>query len=907
MDIEECFVRVQTTCDSKCHRSKKVESPFHKPDSFVQVGVPTEDEIVAEARRCIYCADAPCTSCCPTNIDVKEFIHAASARNWYYAAKVILSSNPLPLSTGNICNTDNMCAGGCNLKKTKEGSIDIGAIQVHSVRRFRDYKLKQILPPSVGKKVAVVGAGPSGLSCAAFLRRIGVDVTVFEAESYAGGLIMRELLPFRVPTEDTEFEVQMIKDSGVEFKFNKTLGKDFTVDSLLKEGYNAVYLAFGKPDKIKVPFKSEGAITAREFLTDLNGILKFKNGKKLPDYTGKNVCVLGCGGTACDVCSAARILGGDVTMACFEDFRSMPAPHSEIRKIIKEGVDIMTLVQVQSIQNGEVKFTTVEHCKDGSYKPLNEIITRKYDVVIQAFGAALNDSKSLIPGQIKVHKVEGYENVFAGGDITGVTQAVEAVNDGKYAASQICKYLGIKGDFPMFETVVDRVSIETDFCGKRFINPIGISSGEVSGTYECCRNALLAGMGFCTTKTILLNKDIQRDNDMRIVKCDDNPFSQRSFMNIAMLSEHNCDYWLDAIRKLKAEFKDRIIIASISAMDNKEDWLEVTKLVCEAGADFLELNLSCPNEVHGEGGHAGGYHSSNKIGMALGTHPLSIKRICEYVSEAATVPFFVKLTPNITDPVEIATASLENGSTGLSMINTVSGIPKFYLDGTPLPQVGPSKLVLSGGLSGDQIRPIALRQIAKVHLEHEKAPIIAMGGIWNFDTLVQHLYAGGNIFSICSATIRYSYEVVREMMAGLRFVLYSWSRPDLRSLLSSHSMETRLLPHKVPYADVCKQDRAVPTLLDLRGLGAKKVVQRESLPPTWTISAWIDPDICVNCGKCALTCRDNGNNAIFKDENGSWKVSSEKCVGCGACVSVCPLLCLHMVHQKEEKVWHWVK
>lgn len=905
MDIEELHISVNTTCSQRCVRKELAAPIRERLTSFKIPTPPTEDDIVHEARRCIYCSDAPCSKACPTNLDVKEYVHAAACRNWYWAAKVILSSNPMPISTGLLCNCPGSCQGSCNLHKTAAGPIMTNQIQVHSIRRFRDFNIKPLVPPSIGKKVAIVGAGPSGLSCASYLRRFGIDVTIYEKESFAGGILTSQILPFRLPQEDVDFEIQLVKEAGVEFQFNKALGKDFTVDSLLKEGYNAVYLAFGKPDVITPSFPNEGSVTSAEFLTGLNKVLKFKQGT-LPDYTGKKVCVLGSGGTAADCASAASRLGADVTVACFEDFKSMPAPLQEIEKLLKEGVEFMTLVQVTSINNGVVTFNTCEKQADGTYKQFDEKITRKFDHVIVAFGACLKESRSLIPGDINVNTVEGYDNVFAGGDITNTIAVVEACNDGKNVARKIADLFGIKDPIPFFKTEVDNVSLETEFAGLKFINPIGISSGEVSGTYDCCRNSLLAGNGFCTTKTILLTKDLQRDNDMRIVKAEDAPFLQgTSFMNIAMLSEHSCEYWLDAIRKLKKEFPDRIVIASISAMDKKEDWQKVVKLCCEAGADALELNLSCPNEVHGEGGAKGGFHSENKIGMALGTHPISVKRISEYVAESSTVPFFVKLTPNITDSVEIAKAAIEGGAAGVSMINTVSGIPRFFPDGTPLPQVGTEKFVLSGGLSGDIIRPIALRQISKVHLSNEPMPILGMGGIWNFDTALQHLYAGANVFEICSATIRYSYEIVNEMSAGLRFILYAWSRPDLRSILSTYISDQSILPH-IPNRDVdVKQDRAVPKLADLRGLGAKKVVQRESLNPTWTVNAFIDQNICVNCGKCAYTCRDNGNNAIFKQDNGEWKVESDKCVGCGACASVCLLHAMKLLKADKDKVWHW--
>lgn len=903
MDIEDLNVQIRPTLDASCQRKGIVAPPRKKVLGFEPPKQPTEDEIVADARRCIYCYDPQCRKCCPTALDIREFVHAAAARNWYYAAKAILTANPMPFSTGCLCNVENFCQGGCVLKNTKAGPIKTNEIQLFSVRKFRDYHIKQVVGPSNGKKIAVVGAGPAGLSCASFLRRLGFEVTIFEAENYAGGLLMKELLPNRLPTEDIEFEIQLLKDINVEFQFGKKFGKDITIDSLKADGYLAVFLAFGRPDEIKPEFPCEGALSSHEFLGQINGSLKLKNGEPLPDYTGKTVLVLGAGDTAIDCASAASRLGGDVTVAFRKDFKGMRADPKLVKELLDEGIEFLPLAAPTSIQNGTVTFRLQQHKLDGSYVPLDDYITRKYDHVILAFGSTLKESKCLLPGAIKVQKIEGQDYVFVGGDLANSQTVVEAVNDGKTAARMIADALGVKDPIPEFKTEVDNVSLATEFNGLKFINPCGISSAPLSGTYECIRNCFLAGMGWAVTKTILLTKDLQRENDFRIVKCDNSPYASGSFMNICMMTEHTCEYWLETIRKLKKEFPDRILVASISAQDNKDDWQLITKLVIEAGADGLELNLSCPNEVHGAGGHKGGFDSSNKIGMALGTIPECVKRITEYVKEVSgNIPVYPKLTPNVTNIVDIARGAKEGGAEGIATINTVSGISKFYPDGTPLPQVGKKKLVLSGGLSGDIIRPIALRQISKIHLSFPELNILGIGGIWSADTALQHLYAGSNVFEICSGVQRYSFEIAHEINAGLQFYLYSWSRPDLRSLLSNND-EMVNLPCHDPLSTDRKQDRPVPTLAELRGIGAKRVVERESLEATWTIKANIQQDKCLKCGKCALSCRDNSTEAIARDENGVWTVDTSKCIGCGLCMSVCPVNAMKLV-QVPDVEWH---
>ncbi|MCQ2973096.1 MAG: FAD-dependent oxidoreductase [archaeon] len=905
IDIEEISLKMCSTCESRCIRNSKIEPMKKVKLGFNPKPSPKEDEIIAEARRCIYCYDSPCSHCCPASLNVRDFVHAAAFENWYFASKVILTGNPMPLSTGNLCCVRNYCQGACNLANTLAGPIKTNEIQLYSVRQFRKYGIKPLCPPSIGKKVAIVGAGPSGLSCAAFLRRFGIDVTIYEKANFAGGLLMSELLPNRLPLEDIEFEIQMIKDMNVEFKFNQTLGKDFSIDQLLQEGYKAVYLAFGRPDDVKINFPCKGAISSHQFLGEICGVLKLKNGKKLPDYTGKRILILGAGETAVDCASAAARLGGLATIAFRKDFKGMRAYPYDVEELIEEGVEFLPLVQPVSIDNGEVKFQLQERTIDGKYNSLEEFITRKYDLVVTAFGATLDESKKLLPGEVEksqIQKIEGYSNVFIGGDLANSVSVVEAVNDAKIAAKMIAEELGIKEDIPMFKTEVDNVSLEVELDGNKYLNPFGLAASPPSGTYECIRRAFKAGFGWCVTKTINLDKDIQRDNDFRITKCDNGPFLTNTYFNLCLQTELSCGYWLDAIKKLKQEFPDRIIIASICCTDNKEDWQWLVKKCLEVGADGFELALSCPNGAHGQSGNV----DESSIGVSIGKVPEAIQRITEYVVEVANgKPVYPKLTPNVTEITKTVMGAIKAKANGITTINTVCGIPKFYPDGTPFPQVGTEKYIMSGGISGEGIRPIALRNISKVHNAFPDLHILGVGGVMSAYTALQHIYAGANIVEICTGIMRYSYEIIYEMISGLQFYLYMWSRQDLIELVANKP-ERRTLPHKDQIEKPLLGGK-IPSLADIRGLGSKRYVERDKIQNTWTVKAKIDPDLCIGCGSCALSCRDNSTQAILKTVNGKWKVEESKCEGCGLCMSVCPVNAISFVRVEDVEWRHKIE
>lgn len=214
----------------------------------------TIQEAIREASRCLKCNDAPCQEGCSTTIDIKSFIYCIQNKNWYGAAKVILSDNPLGLTCGQLCPISELCARNCNVSHTEQGAIKINRLQEIAVRIFKEMGVKQTrdpslpknLPTSYKKPIALIGAGPASLSCATFLGRMGYEnVHIFEKEQFGGGIVSQEIPQNRAPIEEALWEVEMVKQLGVQIHYGKQLGKDFSLEDLRQQGFEAIFLGCG--------------------------------------------------------------------------------------------------------------------------------------------------------------------------------------------------------------------------------------------------------------------------------------------------------------------------------------------------------------------------------------------------------------------------------------------------------------------------------------------------------------------------------------------------------------------------------------------------------------------------------------------------------------------------------------
>uniref|UniRef100_A0A0K2T590 Dihydropyrimidine dehydrogenase [NADP(+)] n=1 Tax=Lepeophtheirus salmonis TaxID=72036 RepID=A0A0K2T590_LEPSM len=955
----------------------------------------SERAALLESSRCLKCADAPCQKSCPTQLDVKSFIGSISTKNYYGAAKAILSDNPLGLTCGMVCPTSDLCVGGCNLAASEEGAINIGGLQQFAVEMFKKAKIPQVLPPYISKnrpdsynsKIALIGCGPASISCATFLGRLGYrDITIFEKDEFVGGLNSSELPAFRLPYDVIDFEVQLMKDLGVKVVTGKPLSKttDFSLLSLKnKMNYEAIFVGIGNPEPKKIPIfekltESNGFFTSKDFLPKVakaskNGMVSKCSGcvPQLPELFG-DVIVLGAGDTAFDCATSAIRCGAKrvfvVFRKGFSNIRAVPEEMEVAREEKCEFLPFMSPEDVVLDSKGRITHLVLarnELDDEGNwYVDKDQSLKKKCNFVISAFGSGLYNSDikaALEPlkfnrwGGLEVDNLTGKtseEWVFSGGDIAGVAEtAVEAVNDGKVASWSIHRYLqrnaegfekiSTEPQLPKFYTPIDDVDISVEVCGMKFVNPFGLASAPPATTWPMIRRGFEAGWAFVVTKTFGLDKDIVTNVSPRIVRGTTSGHNygpgQSSFLNIELISEKTANYWCQGVAEIKKDFPDRIIIASVMASFDKSDWQEICIKAAQSGADALELNLSCP---HGMG--------ERGMGLACGQNVDMVRSICQWVSEVVKnykIPFFAKLTPNVTNIVDIAKAAKQGGADGVTAINTVSGLMGLNSKGVAWPNV--MKKTTYGGMSGNAIRPIALKAITSIAKQIKGFPILATGGIDSADACLQFLYAGGSVMQVSSAIQNQDFTVIDDYVTGLKALLYyqaieeldDWDglAPPTERTYKGKSVDVKLsetlkknIPNFGPYIKEKKKimyennknsdpisnqklpnnrpanvpTRNLPQVKEVIGKALDYIGAYKDLSQREHVIAMIDPEMCINCGKCYMTCNDTGYQAIeFDPETHIPRVLEDKCTGCTLCYSVCPVIdCIQMIQRKDDYI-----
>jgi glutamate synthase (NADPH/NADH) small chain len=431
--------------------------------SFADIHPPFESKTAAQvdANRCLYCYDAPCTKSCPTHIDVPKFIKQIASDNVKGSAHTIFSSNIMGAGCSKVCPVEKLCEGACVYNLLEEEPIPIARLQRYSTEKAMEQQWQLFSRKAAnGKKVAVVGAGPAGLSCAHILAREGVEVTIYEKESKGGGLMTYGIAAYKVTPQFCEDEVNYILSiGGIDIKYNQELGKNISLAELQQQ-YDAVYLGLGVGVARQLDIPGEeltGVEDAISFIYDI----RTKGYPAVP--VGDKVAVIGMGMTAIDAATQAKRLGAkNVTLVYRRTEAEKPCTDVELNIAKLDGCEIIWLAAPKEVkgENGKVtglvcsKMQLGEPDASGRRSPVDtgETFTLEADMVIKAAGQVPFE-ELIASQQIKNSKgkivtdesgATNLKGVFAGGDaVNGGKEVVDAVQAGKVGAAAILKYMNL--------------------------------------------------------------------------------------------------------------------------------------------------------------------------------------------------------------------------------------------------------------------------------------------------------------------------------------------------------------------------------------------------------------------------------------------------------------------------------
>ena len=456
---------------------KKCPMPVQDPDvrnkNFDEVALGyTYEMAVNEARRCLNCPKKPCQSACPVQIDIPAFIERVANEDMDGAFEILSKSTSLPAVCGRVCPQENQCEGKC-VRGIKGEAVGIGRLE----RFVADYHREHCtdtpeMPEQNGHKVAVIGAGPSGLTVAGDLAKMGYKVTIYEALHLAGGVLVYGIPEFRLPKAIVQKEIDNLKAIGVDVETNMVIGKVLTIDELFEMGNEAVYVGSGAglPRFMNIPGESlKGVYSANEFLTRINLMKAYKEGSKTPIQHAKKVAVVGGGNVAMDAARSAKRLGAEEVYIVYRrGMEELPARKEEGEHAEEEGIIFKTLhnpVEILGDEDGLVsgmkcvEMELGEPDESGRRRPIvkegSEFVL-DVDSVIMSIGTSPNPLiRSTTPGLdannrgcliTKDEKGETTrEGVYAGGDaVTGAATVILAMGAGKEAAKAIDEYIKSK-------------------------------------------------------------------------------------------------------------------------------------------------------------------------------------------------------------------------------------------------------------------------------------------------------------------------------------------------------------------------------------------------------------------------------------------------------------------------------
>jgi len=786
----------------------------------------------AEAARCLQCNDAPCSRACPAGTDPAKFTRQVALDNPEGASETILFNNVLGGTCGAVCPVSKLCEGACTRAKI-DGPVRIGALQEFLHR----YGIQEgIREPSKlsrnGQTVAVVGSGPAGLSTAREMQRLGFDATIFEARPEAGGALRYYLSPVRMDHNLVKEEIDRVSDLGVKIACNHRISD---IRALEKE-FDHVVVSPGLQRGRKLPHIP--GLSALEFLESSNSDKTLANNA----VEGKRVVVVGGGSVAMDAAVTSKALGASSVTAVFvEPLDEMRADVDEIRLAQEHHVTMIPERVVENVNEDGVSLRIRHVNQEDEFDVLHA------DTVIMAIGQE--------PAVDAVANLLHHEHItYAGDAISGGATVVQAVAEGK----QVAERLSMESTGRSFADLdklrlKDEEALQIEFCGITFPNPFCLSSSPVSNTAEMCARAFDAGWGGVVYKTLNLETEQEiLHPSPRLGAVHDLSESSRigiGLQNVEQISDRTLADNLNDISWLKQKYPSNVLGVSVMGF-SESGWKTLVRAAEDHGADWVELNFSCPQMRSEKGGH--------RVGQDVDL----IERYTAAAKSACSLPVVVKMTPNLTDMVPEALAAQQGGADAVSAVNTFKSISHVNVDYSEIdgdrykPQPNVEGFSSISGFSGQACRPMALRFIAEMAQDARLTiPISGMGGIYTWHDAVEFLSLGASNLQCTTAVMHHGVHIVEDLKDGL-----------LRHL-------RRL---------------GLDNVSDIIGAGLSSLQPPEKLDLSTEAVATIVPDLCIGCGACVRSCRDGAADAIQLID-GVARVDPQKCVGCSLCAHVCPV------------------
>lgn len=446
------------------------QDPNVRNKNFKEVSLGYDEATaVDEANRCLHCKHQPCVAGCPVNVQIPEFISLIKEGKFLEANDKIKETSALPAVCGRVCPQESQCESKC-VRGIKGEPVAIGRLE----RFAADYAMNHpsgdpiVVPESNGHKVAIVGAGPAGLTCAGDLRNLGYDVTVFEVLHTAGGVLMYGIPEFRLPKAIVQKEIDTLKAKGVEFILNFVVGRTETIDDLFADGYEAIFVGSGAglPSFLHIPGEGlNGVYSANEFLTRVNLMKAYKEDSSTPIYHAKKVAIFGGGNVAMDAARVAKRLGAEEVYIVYRRTEAeLPARVEEVHHAKEEGIIFKLLANPIEIMGDENSHVSGVRCQvmelgepdeSGRRRPVpveGETFVLDVDAAVVSIGTSPNPLiRHTTPGLDTNRKgcivadddgVTTKDGVFAGGDaVTGAATVILAMGAGKKAAAAMDEYI----------------------------------------------------------------------------------------------------------------------------------------------------------------------------------------------------------------------------------------------------------------------------------------------------------------------------------------------------------------------------------------------------------------------------------------------------------------------------------